>query len=73
MWLMTSVCDDIVVTSAYHSLIQHRENIMTGAVCEADIPTPSGAPDFTSGFHRSSCCPVICVSLFHVILSSFGF
>jgi len=28
---------------------------------------PSGAPDFTSGFHRGSCCPVICVSLFHVI------
>jgi len=33
---------------------------------------PSGAPDFTSGFHRSSCCPVICVSFFHVIALSFG-
>jgi len=32
----------------------------------------SGAPDFTSGFHRGSCCPVICVSLFHVIVLSFG-
>jgi len=28
---------------------------------------PSGAPDFTS----DSCCPVICVSLFHVIVLSF--
>jgi len=27
-------------------------------------------PDFTSGFHSGSCCPVICVSIFHV---SFGF
>jgi len=34
---------------------------------------PSGAPDFTSGFHRGSCCPVICVSLFHVIVLSSGF
>jgi len=36
---------------------------------------PSGAPHFTSGFHRGSCCPVICVSLFHVIHVdlSFGF
>jgi len=33
----------------------------------------SGAPDFTSGFHRGSCCPVICVSLFHVIVLSFVF
>jgi len=33
----------------------------------------SGAPDFTSGFHRGSCCPVICVSLFHVIVLSFEF
>jgi len=29
---------------------------------------PSGAPDFTSGFHRGSCCPVICV--FYFILYS---
>jgi len=34
---------------------------------------PSGAPDFTSGFHRGSCCPAIFVSLFHVSVLSFGF
>jgi len=34
---------------------------------------PSGSPDFTSGFHRGSCCPVICTYLLHVIISSFGF
>jgi len=28
---------------------------------------------FTSGFHRGSCCPVICVSLFHVVVLSFEF
>jgi len=33
----------------------------------------SGVPDFTSGFHRGSCCPVICVSLFHVIVLYCGF
>jgi len=33
----------------------------------------SGALDFTFGFHRGSCCPVICVSLFHVIFLSFVF
>jgi len=43
---------------------------MTGA---AENAYPSGAPDFTSGFHRGSCCPVICVPLFHVIVLSFGF
>jgi len=32
---------------------------------------PSGAPDFTSGFYRGSCCPVNCVSLFHIIGFSF--
>jgi len=34
---------------------------------------PSGAHAFSSGFHRGSFCPVICVSLFHVIVLSFGF
>jgi len=34
---------------------------------------PSGAPDFTSAFRRGSCCPVICFSLFDVIVLSFGF
>jgi len=46
---------------------------MTGAACGAGNTYPSGAPDFISGFHGGSCCPVICVSLFHVIFLSFGF
>jgi len=33
---------------------------MTGAACGAGNAYPSRAP----GFHRGSCCPVICVSLF---------
>jgi len=41
---------------------------VTGAACEAGNAYPSGAPDFTSGVHRGSCCPVICVSLFPVIV-----
>jgi len=41
---------------------------MTGAACGAGNAYPSGAPDCTSGFHKGSCCPVICVSIFHVIL-----
>jgi len=48
-------------------------DIMTGAACGRGNDYPSGAPDFTSGFHRGSCCSVICVSLFHVIVLSFGF
>jgi len=39
-----------------------------GAAWGAGNAYPSGAPDFTSGFHRGSSCPVICVSLFHVIV-----
>jgi len=47
---------------------------MTGAACGAGHAYPSGAPDdFTSGVYKGSCCPVICVSLFHVIVLSFGF
>jgi len=46
---------------------------MTGAACGAGNAYPSAAPDFTFGFHRGSCCPVTCVSLFHVIALSFGF
>jgi len=45
---------------------------MTGAACGAGNAYPSGASDFTSCFHRGSCCPVICVSLLHVIVLSFG-
>jgi len=48
-------------------------DIMTGAACEAGNAYPSGAPDFISDFHRGSCCPVICVSLFHVMVLSSGF
>jgi len=48
-------------------------DIVTGAACGAGNASPSGAPDFTSGFHRGSCCPVICVSLFPVIVLSFEF
>jgi len=44
--------------------------IMTGAACGEGNAYPSGAPDFTSGFHS---CPAICASLFHVIVLSFGF
>jgi len=61
---MTSVCHDIVVMSAFYSL--------TGAVCGVGNTYPSGAPGFTSGFHRGPCCPVNFVSLFHVIAWSFG-
>jgi len=46
---------------------------MTGAACGAGNACRSGAPDFTSGFHGASCCPVICVSLFRVIVLSFVF
>jgi len=44
---------------------------MPGAACGAG--NASGAPDFTSGFHRGSCYPVICVSLLHVIGLFFEF
>jgi len=43
-------------------------DIMTGAAYGAGNAYPSGAPDFTFGFNRGSCCPVIYVSLFHVIV-----
>jgi len=46
---------------------------MTGDACEAGNAYPSGAPGFTSGFHRGSCCSVICVSLFPVIGLPFEF
>jgi len=48
-------------------------DIMTGAACWAGNTYPSGAPDFISLFNRGSCCPVIRVSLFHVIFLSFVF
>jgi len=46
---------------------------MTGAACGAGNAYPSRAPDFNSGFHRGSCCPVIWVYLFPVIVLSFVF
>jgi len=47
---------------------------MTGAACGTENVYSSEASDFTSGFHRGGpCCPVICVSLFHVIVLSFEF
>jgi len=46
---------------------------MTGAACGAENAYPSGAPNVTSDFHRGSCCPVMCVTLLHVIILSFGF
>jgi len=48
-------------------------DIMTGVAFGAGNAYSSGAPDFTPGFHRGSCCPVICVFLFHVIVLSFDF
>jgi len=48
-------------------------DIMTGAACGAVNAYPSGEPDFTSVFHGGSCCPVICVSLFHVIVFFLSF
>jgi len=70
--LMISVIHDIVVMSTFHYLIRHRD-IMTGTAWGARNAYPSGAPDFPSCFHRGSCCPVICVSLFHVVVLSFAF
>jgi len=43
---------------------------MTGVAYGAGKAYPSGAPDFTTGFHGGSCCPFINVSLFHVIVLS---
>jgi len=70
--LMTSVGHDTVVMSTFHSLIRHRD-IMKGPACGTGNAYHSGAPCFTSGFHRGSCFPVICVSFFHVIVLSFYF
>jgi len=46
---------------------------MTDAARGAENAYPTGAPYFTSGFHRGSCCTVICVSLFHVRFLDFEF
>jgi len=44
---------------------------MTSVACGVRNAYTSGTPDFTSSFHIGSCCPVICVSLFLVIVWSF--
>jgi len=41
--------------------------------CVAGNAYSSGAPDITSGFRKGLCCPVIYVSLFHMIVLSFEF
>jgi len=41
---------------------------MTGAACGVGNAYPPGTPDITSCFHRGLFSPVICVSLFHVIV-----
>jgi len=64
---MTAVGHNIVGVRFIHG------DIMTGATCGAGNAYLSGALDFTSGFHRGSCCPATCVSLFHVIVLSFEF
>jgi len=70
LWLMTFVCCDIFVMSVCHSLIQHR-GLHDGCRMRRRKSYPYGEHNFTSDFHRRSCCPVICVSLFHVIVLSF--
>jgi len=56
---------------------KHHIKEITGCYCRAACGAgggcPSGAPDFTSGFYGGSCCPVVCVSLFRVIVLYFGF
>jgi len=71
---MTSVGHDNFVMHEYLSFIYYDiGESMTGAASGAENAYPSGASNFTSGFHRGSCCPVICFSLFHVLVLSFGF
>jgi len=48
-------------------------DVMTGSTCGAENAYPSGALNFTSCLQRASCCLVICVFLFHVLVLSFGF
>jgi len=66
---MTSVDHDFVVMSTFRAVIRHRGY---HDACGVGNAYPSGAPDFSFGFHRVSCCPVIPVSLLHVIVLSFG-
>jgi len=40
---------------------------MTGAAWGAGNAYPSGAPAFSSGFHKGSCCPAMCVSLVLIV------
>jgi len=72
--LLASVGHDIVAMSTFHSLVRHRgHHDGCHAACGAGNTYPSGAGGFTSGFHRDSCCPVICVSFLHVVVLSVDF
>jgi len=70
---MTHAYHDSVVMSTFIPWYDVG-GIMTGGECRAGNAYPSRALDSTSGFHRSSFCPVICVlSHFFMKLLSFGF
>jgi len=71
--MANAICRPWYCCHEYFSFLDTTWDIMTGAACEAGNSYPSRAPDFTSGFDRGSCCPVICVSLFHLIVLSLGF
>jgi len=54
---------DIHLKSDLDLTLPYRVSMTTGA----GNAYPSGAPGFTSGFYRCSCCPVICVTLFCLV------
>jgi len=57
---MTYVCHAIVIMITFDIPVG---DIMTGSACGAGNAYPSGAHDFTSGFYRGSCHPVICLPI----------
>jgi len=63
-----SICNDIVVMSTFHSLIRQRGHY-DGWCMRSRKYFPSGAPYFTSGFHRGTCCSDICVRPYFMQLS----
>jgi len=69
---MPSVCHYIVVICAFYFLMRHRGHhdgcLMLNRKC-----LPFRSTWFHLCFHRGWCCPVVCASLFHVIVLSFGF
>jgi len=72
---VTTIANDICRQShCCHEYVSYdKADIMMGSACGEGNAYPSGTPGFTSGFYRGSCCPVISVSLFLVIVLSFGF